>query len=94
MIFFIKKTHTILAGIFNCFGTKIRHTGLFYAGGVREMSTIGFLKGMAAGALVGSVAVMLFDPITPRQRRRAKRQIAGAMRNIGNMADDLMHMKC
>ncbi len=57
------------------------------------MSTTGFLKGMVAGAAIGGAAMMLFDPITPRQRRRAKRQVYSAMRSIGNMADDLMHMR-
>lgn len=57
------------------------------------MSAISFVKGMIAGVAVGGACVMLFDPITPRQRKRVKRQAAAAWRSFAVMADDLMHMK-
>ncbi len=57
------------------------------------MSAIGFVKGMITGAAVGGAAVMLFDPITPRQRRRVKKQASAAWRSLVIMADDIMHMK-
>ncbi len=33
-----------------------------------------FIKGAVAGAMVGVGVALLFDPITPRQRRRAVRK--------------------
>lgn len=53
------------------------------------MSTKGFVKGMVTGALVGGAAILLFDPITPRQRKKVKRQAQAAMENISSVADEL-----
>ena len=57
------------------------------------MSTMGFVKGLVAGAAVGTAAMLMFDPITPRQRRRVKRQACAAWRNISHVADEVVHMK-
>ena len=57
------------------------------------MSTMGFVKGMIAGAAVGGAAMLMFDPITPRQRKRVKRQAVAAWRNIEHVADEFMRMK-
>lgn len=40
----------------------------------------GFVKGALAGAIAGAAVAIAFDPITPRQRRRAARK-AGYMVN-------------
>lgn len=54
------------------------------------MSTMGFVRGMITGAVIGGAAMAVFDPITPRQRRRAKKQAYAAFRNISNMTEDLL----
>lgn len=54
------------------------------------MSTMGFIKGMITGAAIGGAAMVMFDPITPRQRRRVKKQAYAAFRNLSCMADDLL----
>lgn len=67
---------------------------LFYVKGEIKMNTSGFIKGMVTGVAVGGITMLMFDPVTPRQRRKAKRQACAAIRNIGAMADDLhMSMK-
>lgn len=57
------------------------------------MSRMGFVKGMITGAAVGTVAMLMFDPITPRQRKRVKKQASCAFRNMGRMMDDLVDMR-
>lgn len=57
------------------------------------MSTMGFVKGMITGAALGGATMLMLDPITPRQRRRVKRQAWAAWRNISHVADEFMHMK-
>lgn len=54
------------------------------------MSKMGFVKGIVTGVLVGGAAAMLFDPITPRQRRRIRHQASNMMRSVGQMVEDLM----
>lgn len=56
------------------------------------MSAMEFLKGMVCGAAVGGAAMLVFDPITPKQRKRAKKQVCNAMRSIADMTDGLVHM--
>ena len=45
------------------------------------MSRMGFVKGMITGAAVGTVAMLMFDPITPRQRKRVKKQASNPWRS-------------
>ena len=54
---------------------------------------MGFVKGMITGVAVGGAAMLMFDPITPRQRKRVKRQACAAWRNLGYVADEFMRMK-
>lgn len=56
------------------------------------MSAMEFLKGMVCGAAVSGAAMLVFDPITPKQRKRAKKQVCNAMRSIADMTDGLVHM--
>jgi len=57
------------------------------------MSKSGFVKGMVAGAVIGSVAALIFDPITPKQRKRAHRHTSSMFRNVGCMVDDLVNKR-
>lgn len=52
----------------------------------------GFLKGMAAGLLLGACATMVFDPISDRQRHRMMRKTEGVFRSIGNIIDNAVDM--
>lgn len=57
------------------------------------MNAMGFIKGMITGVVVGGTAALMLDPITPRQRKRAKRQAANMVRNVGYMVDSLINVK-
>ncbi len=57
------------------------------------MSHMGFVKGLITGAAVGTAAMLLFDPVTPRQRRRVKKQACAAFRSMGRVMDDLVDMR-
>lgn len=58
------------------------------------MQYSGFLKGVAAGMVVGAAVTMLADPVTDKQRRRFKKKTEGVFRSIGSVIDtavDIMH---
>ena len=55
------------------------------------MKKMSFIKGMIAGALTGGAVMMLFDPITPRQRRKMRRTANQMMHSVSDMFDN---MKC
>ena len=65
----------------------------FYVKGETKMSTVGFLKGLITGAAVGGAAALIFDPITPRQRKRVKKQAYAMWRNMSAAADTLSCMR-
>ena len=50
---------------------------------------MGFVKGMLAGVLAGGAVMLLFDPITPRQRRKMRRQANRMMHSVGDMFDNM-----
>ncbi len=56
------------------------------------MCSSGFIKGMAAGIVLGACATMLADPISDRQRNKMRRKTEGMFRNIGNIIDTAMDM--
>lgn len=56
------------------------------------MCSNGFIKGMAAGIVLGACATMLADPISDRQRNKMRRKTEGMFRNIGNIIDTAMDM--
>ncbi|MDD6736485.1 MAG: hypothetical protein PUE13_09290 [Clostridiales bacterium] len=51
------------------------------------VSNQGFIKGMAAGMVLGACATMLVDPISDRQRHKMQKKTEGLFRNIGNILD-------
>lgn len=56
------------------------------------MHSHGFIKGMAAGLVLGACATMLCDPVSDRQRHRMQRKTEGVFRNIGNILDSALDM--
>ena len=54
------------------------------------MSTQGFIKGMAAGLVLGACATMIWDPVSDRQRHRMQRKTEGVFRSIGNIIDNAL----
>ena len=51
------------------------------------MNSGGFVKGMAAGLLLGACVTMMIDPISDKQRRKLQKKTEGVFRNIGNIID-------
>jgi len=56
------------------------------------MRSHGFIKGMAAGLVLGACATMLCDPVSDRQRHRMQRKTEGVFRSIGNILDSALDM--
>ena len=51
------------------------------------MNSGGFVKGIAAGVLLGACVTMMIDPISDKQRRKLQKKTEGVFRNIGNIID-------
>jgi len=51
------------------------------------MSSQGFLKGMAAGIVLGACATMIADPVSDRQRNKMRRKTEGMFKSLGNIVD-------
>ncbi len=51
------------------------------------MSCGGFLKGLIAGAAIGAMMGVVFDPVNDRDRRYMKKRMSRMMRNAGNIMD-------
>lgn len=56
------------------------------------MNSRGFIKGMAAGIILGACATMIVDPISDRQHNRMRRKTEGMFRNMGNILDTAIDM--
>lgn len=56
------------------------------------MCSQGFIKGMAAGIVLGACATMVADPISDRQRNRMRRKTEGMFKNLGNIVDTAIDM--
>ena len=54
------------------------------------MGSGGFMRGMAAGLLLGACAAMIVDPVSDKQKRRLQKKTEGMFRNIGNIIDSAM----
>ncbi len=54
------------------------------------MSGTGFIKGMAAGLVLGAAATMLLDPVSDRQRHKLMKKTEGVFRSIGSVIDTAM----
>lgn len=51
------------------------------------MHNNGFVKGMAAGLVVGAAAAIMIDPINDKQRNKIRRKTEGVFRSIGSVID-------
>lgn len=56
------------------------------------MNSQGFVKGMAAGIVLGACATMIVDPVSDRQRNKMRRKTEGMFRNLGNIVDTALDM--
>lgn len=54
------------------------------------MSKSGFIKGMAAGLILGAAATMIVDPVSDRQRHKLMKKTQGVFRSIGGVIDTAM----
>ncbi len=54
------------------------------------MSKSGFIKGMAAGLILGAAATMMVDPVSDRQRHKLMKKTQGVFRSIGGVVDTAM----
>ena len=57
-----------------------------------KMSSQGFIKGMAAGIVLGACATMIMDPVSDRQRNKMRRKTEGMFKNLGNIVDTALDM--
>lgn len=55
-------------------------------------SASSFLKGAAAGLVIGAAVTMLTDPLSDRERRRLARKTEGMFKNMGSMIDTAIGM--
>ena len=70
------------------------HIIIINSEGVINLGTSGFMKGMAAGMLLGACAAMIVDPVSDKQKRKLQKKTEGVFRNIGNIIDSaisIMH---
>lgn len=65
------------------------HT-IFELEGVIKMGSGRFMRGMAAGVLLGACAAMIIDPVSDKQKRKMQKKTEGVFRNIGNIIDSAM----
>lgn len=56
------------------------------------MTGSGFLKGMAAGLVMGATVTMLADPISDKQHKKMSRKSHDMFKNIGCMIDNAIGM--
>ena len=54
------------------------------------MNTMGFVKGMATGVIVGAAAALVIDPISAKQKNKIKRKTQGVFKSIGSVIDTAM----
>ncbi len=57
-----------------------------------KMSSQGFIKGMAAGIVLGACATMIVDPVSDRQRNKMRRRTEGMFKSLGNIVDTALDM--
>ena len=51
------------------------------------MQYAGFLKGVAAGMVVGAAVTMIVDPVSDKQRHKFKKKTEGVFKSIGSVID-------
>ncbi len=54
------------------------------------MQNSGFIKGMAAGLILGAAATMLVDPVSDRQRHKLMKKTEGVFKSIGGVVDTVV----
>ncbi len=52
----------------------------------------GFMKGMAAGLVVGAAVTMITDPASDRERHKIAKKTEGVFKNIGSVIDTAVNM--
>ena len=58
-----------------------------------DMNVTGkFMKGMAAGMVVGAAVTMVADPLTERQRHKLHKKTEGVFKNVGGIIDTAVEM--
>ena len=62
------------------------------SGRIKIMQNSGFIKGMAAGIVLGACATMIMDPVSDRQRNKMRRKTEGMFKNLGNIVDTALDM--
>ena len=55
------------------------------------MNTFEFMKGAAAGMIIGAAVTMSVDPVTDRQRRKLKKKTHSMARKLSYKFDDMMN---
>lgn len=56
------------------------------------MCNTGFIKGIAAGLLLGAAATMLVDPVSDRQRHKLMKKTEGVFKSVGSVIDTAVGM--
>ncbi len=51
-----------------------------------------FMKGMAAGLVVGAAVAMVADPLSDRQRHKLQKKTEGVFKNVGGIIDTAVEM--
>ncbi len=57
------------------------------------MAYAGFMKGMAAGMVIGAAATVMIEQPTAKQRKKMMKKTEGLFRNIGSAIDMAMGMR-
>lgn len=51
-----------------------------------------FMKGMAAGLVVGAAVAMVADPLNDRQRHKLQKKTEGVFKSVGGIIDTAVEM--
>lgn len=56
------------------------------------MNYSNFVKGMAAGMVVGAAVTMVADPLSERQKQKMAKKTEGVFKSVGNVIDTAVNM--
>lgn len=51
-----------------------------------------FMKGMAAGMVVGAAVAMVVDPLSERQHHKLRKKTEGVFKSMGGIIDNAIEM--